>query len=321
MNEQELIAALKQQMTAGAASTRGAYSAPALTLEEERNLKAFALEAASQKKIADLESASAERRRTHVRERTDDEFWGDMAAGWGLGSGAATKTLSEASRVAQDMPELPGISGFAAKGINALRKRAFDALGLSDNLEQGASTLNTFGERTQNYWQEALSDPREKERLLKDERIQKAEQENGFFGGLWQGFKEGLADPESLVEQGPNLAMTAALARRGGAQMAVTGGAALQGGDVAGQTREGLDKLSQTQFEELPEYQALLKQGQTPTEARQTLTNQKAKEAFTVGAASSLALNGMLPGGSSIENVLAGTVARSATLKGAATNI
>lgn len=301
MNEQELIAALKQQMSAGAASTKGGYSASAPTLEEERNLKAFALEAASKKKIADLEAASAERRRTHVRERTDDEFWGDMAAGWGLGAGAATKTLSELSRVSQDLPELPGAVGFAAKGINALRKQAFDALGVSDNLEQGASSLNEFGESVQNSWQEALSDPREKERLLKDQRIQKAEQENGFFGGLWQGFKEGIADPESLVEQGPNLAVIAALARRGGAQMAVTGGAALQGGDVAGQTREALDKLSQTQFEELPEYQDLLKQGRTPTEARQALTNQKVKEAFTVGAASSLGLNSMLPGAAQLK--------------------
>lgn len=320
MNEQELIAALKQQIASGVVPTEGA-SAPRPTLEQESYQKAFAVAEAADKKIAQLEAASAERRRTHVRERTDDEFWGDMAAGWGLGSGAATKTLSEASRVAQDIPELPGISGFAAKGINALRRQAFDALGLSDNLEQGASSLNESGGRAQKYWQEALSDPREKERRLKDERIQKAEQENGFFGGLWQGFKEGLADPETLVEQGPNLAVTAALARRGGAQMAVTGGAALQGGDVAGQTREALDKLNQTQFEALPEYQALIEQGQSPAEARQTLTNQKAKEAFTLGAASSLALNGMLPGGSSIENVLAGTVARSATMKGAATNI
>lgn len=320
MNEQELIATLKQQIASGVVPTEGAF-APRPTLEQESYQKAFAVADAADKKIAQLEAASAERQRTHVRERTDDEFWGDMAAGWGLGSGAATKTLSEASRVAQDIPELPGISGFAAKGINALRRQTFDALGLSNNLEQGASSLNESGEHAQKYWQEALSDPREKERRLKDERIQKAEQENGFFGGLWQAFKEGLADPETLVEQGPNLAVTAALARRGGAQMAVTGGAALQGGDVAGQTREALDKLNQTQFEALPEYQALIEQGQSPAEARQALTNQKAKEAFTLGAASSLALNGMLPGGSSIENVLAGTVARSATLKGAATNI
>jgi site-specific DNA-cytosine methylase len=214
----------------------------------------------------------------------------------------------------------------AASGAGSLVEGIGTLAGMATGDVEG-NTIRQIGKRATEYWDAEKSDSLKADEAARAKAI--AESDGELEKG-WTAVKETLRNPalaatffsSQLPQMVPGAVVGKALmvgskvAGLGAKAAGVIGtagsvgtGAALQGGDVAGDTYDDVRKIPQAVWDANPEYQALLAKGNTtPEQAKIAFALKAARESGAAGAALSVITNGLLPGGTAIERFLLGSV-------------
>jgi hypothetical protein len=286
------------------------------------------------------------------RSRTWGEAIKDPVALFGEGSGSAVKATGEAVRalvnddgkplslgmipvkfaeralknaVGDFKPESSGGAlGFSPADLDQFtgRERKGVIESAQDALHGAADSLRETGETTEKFWADQKSDYRKGVEAASQERIQRAEEEGGQWGGAKAGLVEVAKDLEGFAKQLPQLAVLAVTSRLGGVGGGIAGGAVLQGGDVASETREALDALELDEFKaNSSRFNELVEQGLPEKEARAQVTDGLVRDAFGLSSVLSGAVNALTPGGAALERLFAGKALLGASPKQVALSI
>jgi hypothetical protein len=234
---------------------------------------------------------------------------------------AAAKPKPAGAGLGTRMADL-GVS--AAAGVGSLVEMG----GTIARLATGEDNfVRQFGEEVREYWEGRKSEDLKAREQTRRQRIDSTE---GEFGKAIAAISATISDPplfaaflaEQIPQFIPGMAVGRALTgvatalkageaatRAAGIGGAVAAGAAFQGADIAGDTIERLLKLPDHVWAQHPGFAAAVAAGEDPAAAKQRIATQEGRQAFALAGAVS-ALAQAIPGGTTIERVLAGVGGR-----------
>jgi tRNA G10 N-methylase Trm11 len=215
-----------------------------------------------------------------------------------------------------------------AEGFAATGKMIGDVYGLSTG--DMDNWLSKAGDEAVDYWRKSMSDYQQAMDASNQAQLAQVEKDQGMWAGFKQGVQQAIDDPLiAVARQLPNFIVggvaggavkaaaakalqtaTAATLAEIGAGGNVLAMAAMQGADVGSDAYQKIIGQPQDQWDMNWDYQELVQSGEKPEVAKQIVALAHARVAAAKAGAVSVASNYMIPGGMTIEKILAGAMGK-----------